>query len=312
MKALWLALVCVALLGCDKGSAPKQSGPLPEAEAALFKNLPAGGNVIFGGNYMKVQAWMQSTMGEAMAALGSGWKQYAECWASSPNVKLAGTAIVADVVEMRMAFTGMTLDEMKKCADKAGFKATLDGDGKYLSIQSTTLGMTTEQGLLQLANGAVYTRQSVGLGGGGIVPAKRADLEGDMAKLAQGTALDDGKLRYMVTKVDRSKTMWFAGTAIGTSIGDKLGEVYGAFDVVPGVTFDVTAELLDRALADKVMAGYDEMKKHLDQAPADMRAVFEGISLTRDGNRLRMRAKITDAQLAGFMKQLAMFRGGGM
>ena len=311
MKARWLALVCVALLACDKGSSskgPVGSGALSADELALFKNLPAGGNVVIGGNYMKVQAWVQSAMGDAMAAMGPGWKEYSQCWAGLTNVKLAGTVVVVGSVELRMAFAGATLEDMKRCGDKAGFKSTLDPDGKFLSMQVTTMGQTVEQGMLLLPSGAIYMRQAIA-GLGAIVPGARADLEADTAKLAQATALDDPKLQKLVAKVDRSKTLWFAGTAAGTSIADTLGEVYGTVDIAPGMSVDITAEVLDKATADKVVASVDDVKKNSGQLPAEMRSVFETLSVNRDGNHLRVRMKVTDAQLASLMKQMPFGRG---
>jgi len=311
MRAPAIAFACLAWFACDKGESPKGSGALPAAELALFEHLPAGGNIVFGGNFMKVQAWMNSTFGQSMDAIGPGWKDYAQCWTEMPRHKLAGTAsFTGGAGQMQMVFSGASLEDLKKCADRGGFKTNIDPDGKYLALQVTTLGKTVDQGFLQLPDGSLYSRHSLGIGGTP-VPGTRADLEADIAKLGQATALDDARLKKLVAKVDRTKTMWFAGTAAGTSIGDKLGEVYGAVDIVPGMTLDITVELLDAALADKVMSGVKDVKQNVGELPAEMRSIIENLVVTRDGRRIRAIAKMTDDQLATFMKQVGALAGAG-
>ena len=89
MRALAIAVVCVTLGACDKGEPAKVA---PAADLALFKQLPKGANVVLGGNYMKMQAWLNSGLGDAMKAVGPGWNEYARCWADLPGAKLVGTA----------------------------------------------------------------------------------------------------------------------------------------------------------------------------------------------------------------------------
>lgn len=281
-------------------------------EAALFKKLPSGASIVVGGNYMKLQSIMQSALGDALGSMGPGMKEWSQCWVAFKGMKMAGSvSFEGGGGRMQTVFTGATLDDMKKCADKAGFKSTLDGDGKYLRIEMTTMGQNVEQGMLQLPGNVIYTRQSVSLGGVAlVVPGSRADLEGDMAKLGQGTALDDKELAAMVEKVDRTKTFWFAGTAAGTALSDKLGKFHGAFDTASGIAIDVTVQVLDSSIADKIMESVPQLKKSAASMPDELGSILQNLSVTRDGDQVRAKLKMTDVQVAALMKQVMAFGGG--
>ncbi|NVB82694.1 MAG: hypothetical protein HOV81_30235 [Kofleriaceae bacterium] len=316
MRAPAIAIVCLALVGaCDKGqeSAPSRSAPVTTDEAALFKKLPAGANVVFGGNYMKVQNLMQSELGEALAGMGPGMKEWSACWVELKDLKLAGSASFgAGGGQMQTVFTGATLDDMKKCADRAGYKSTLDADGKYLLIEMTTMGQKLEQGMLQLPGNMIYTRQSMSFGGGAVVvPGSRAELEGDMAKLAQGTVLDNKALAASVEKVDRTRTFWFAGTAAGTSISDKVGRFHGTFDIASGVAMDVTVQVVDSNISNQIMETLPQLKKSAASMPAELRPMLENLSVARDGDQIHAKLKLTDSQVATLMKQLSAFGRAG-
>jgi hypothetical protein len=308
--------VCLALLGaCDKGqeAAPSKATALSTGETALFEKLPAGAKVVFGGNYMKLQDMMQSALGDALASMGPGMKAWSECWLELKDVKTAGAvSFDGGGGQMQTVFTGATLADMKRCGDKAGFKSTLDGDGKYLLIEMTTMGQKVEQGMLQLPGDMIYTRQSMGFGGGAaaIVPGSRAELEGDMAKLAQGSVLDDKELAAMVAKMDRTKTFWFAGTAAGTALGDKLGKLHGTFEISSGVAVDVTMQVVDADIIEQIMQTVAQVKKAAASMPAELRPIVENLAVTRDGDHVRAKLKMSDAQIATFMRQLSMFGTG--
>lgn len=310
-----IALVFLALVAaCDKGqeSAPSVSAPMSADEAALFKKLPSGASIVFGGNYMKLQDMMQSALGEALAGMGPGLKEWSACWADLKSLKVAGSASFGGGgAQMQTVFTGATLDDMKKCADKAGYKSALDADGKYLLIEMETMGKKVEQGMLQLPGNVIYTRQSMNFGGGPVVvPGSRADLEADMAKLAQATALDDKELAAIVAKTDRTQSFWFAGTAAGTVLGDKVGKVHGTFDLASGIAMDITVQVVDPSIASKVVEAVPQLKKSAASMPAELRPMIENLSVTRDGDQVRAKLKLTPAQVAALFKQISTLSKG--
>ena len=86
--ALLLALASsLALAGCEKAHKGQSSGPLGADDIAMFKDLPGGNVALIGGNYMKMQNFMQSSLGklaeDAMdkAGAGKGFKDWMACFA---------------------------------------------------------------------------------------------------------------------------------------------------------------------------------------------------------------------------------------
>jgi hypothetical protein len=192
---------------------------------------------------------------------------------------------------------GIALDDVAKCADKAGFKAAPDPDNKFITVEAQTPMMNLTYGYLKLANGALYTRQSfMMMAAPTITPAKRADLENDIATL-KGTVADDKSLQDVIAKVDRSKTLWFAGTGAGTPIADKVGEAFGSFDVSPGMSADVTVELKNESDAKQLEDGIAQARKMSDKMPAEFKSIIDGLDFSRKGDRVHFAIKVSDAQL---------------
>jgi hypothetical protein len=244
---------------------------------------------------------------QAMEKYGPGMTEWMKCFTDLKNLQLAGSGeLKGKGIELRMVFTGAKLDDIKRCADKAGYKATPDADGKFLAIDLPAPAGT--QGYLVLPGGALYTRQSMIISAvPTVTPASRAELEADIASVGKANATDDKALQALVAKVDRSKTVWFVGTGANTPIADKLGEVYGSFDIASGLAADVTIQLKDSELLTKLEDGVKEMKKMSDQLPGDFKDVVEGLKFTRDGDHARFAIKISETQLAGIIKQAGMF-----
>jgi hypothetical protein len=140
-----------------------------------------------------------------------------------------------------------------------------------------------------------------------ITPAARADYEADVANA--GKANSDAKLTDLLAKVDRTRAVWFAGTAAGTPIGDKLGEVYGTMDFDSGISMDVTVQIMDGKMVDKIADGVKEAKSMADKMPGELKGVIENLEFSRDGDHLHFADKLTDAQLTSLMSMGAM---GGM
>jgi len=299
-----LAISCaLATAGCDKGG-PKGSGDVSQGELSLLKLVPGGNVALFGGNYIKMQHFMSSTMGKAITAQMKDEKAEAwmACFTQVKDLKIGGGLMVeGSKITMRIAFAGLKLGDVADCAKKAGFATTLDPDNKFVSIDITSAGMTMTQNYLQLPSGELYSRMTLEFG----MPPRfssgaRPELESDVAG-GKPTAADDSKLLALAAKVDRSKTFWFAGSGANTPISSKLGELYGAFDLDSGLSCDLTVELLEPGTADKIADAIKEMKKSADKMPADLKDVIEGIDFSRDGNQVRFRVKLSEKQLTTLM-----------
>jgi hypothetical protein len=315
MKRALLLIACVGILGCDKqnGEAPKGSGPLAAAEKDLFKQLPGGVSVVFGGNYKKLQKLMSGSLGKAVndmaSRLGPGTDKWMDCWTEAKNMRLAGAATVMGTsFDLATVMTGMTITDLKACADKASFQATVDPDGKYIEI--TLPPPASAVGYLALPSGAVFGHEKMLLGGRPtMTPTTRAELEANVAAAAKSSALDDPKLADIVAKTDRSKDFWFAGSGATTPISDKLGEIYGTFDFSSGLAIDVTAQVTDSGVLDKLEDGVKQAKKSADQMPGEMKNVIQAMQFSRKGDHVHFALKLSDEQISGVMKQLGMFGG---
>jgi hypothetical protein len=306
-----------ALVACEK-SGSKASGEMSGADLDLFRSLPSGQTVVFGGNYMKLQNFMTNTAGGKLMkqysdSLGKGMKEWMDCFADLKDMKVAGSFGGNGAAEIRIVMSGMTMDQIVGCANKAGFKNTPAADGKYVALEiPNALAGTVNTGYLKLASGALYTRQEISLGGGmaSLTPVTREALESDVAAVGKNSAADDAKIQALVGKADRSKTMWFAGTGEHTPFADKVGEFYGSFDISPGIAVDATVQITNGDLIKKIEDGIDQMKKMADQLPSELKSVVEGVQLKRDGDHLRFIAKMSDEQITSLMNMAGMFGGG--
>jgi hypothetical protein len=304
----------LALAGCEKAKG-KSSGPLGDDDIALLKDLPGGNVALIGGNYMKMQNFMQGSLGKMAEDLmekatgdREGMKKWMDCFAEMKQLKIAGGVAIAAGMEMRLAFKGTTVEAVDACAKRAGFTHTLDPDKKYVEIEVPGPGgVTFAQGYLQLADGAVYNRQNLALG---LLPsietASRSELEADAAKTKTSNAAGDKQLVALAGKANRSQTFWFAGSGKGTPAADKIGDVYGSFDIDSGLAADVTVGFTDGKLAGQLEDGLEQAKKMSNQLPPDIRGIIDDVSLHRDGDSVRIVAKLSDSQLK------ALTRMGGL
>jgi hypothetical protein len=312
VSVLFLAGV-MAIAACDKGGGAKGSGDMSSSELSLFKQLPGNNVALFGGNYMKMQHFMSSTMGKAIAANLKDEKaeKWMDCFTKAKDMHVAGgVALEGSKLTMRVAFTGLKIADIADCAKKAEFNTVVDPDGKFVSIDITTAGMTVNQGYLAMPSDALYSRTTIAFGmppsfGSGTRP----ELESDLAAAAKSNAGGDDKLLKLLAKVDRNQTFWFAGTADGTPAASKLGELYGSIDLDSGLGADVTAQLKDSDMAEKISDGLKEAKKHADELPGELKGAIQGIDVSRDGDHLRFKMKLSESQLSSLMSMSGM---GGM
>ena len=319
-------LLCVGLLAnaaCEKdsGLSSKTSGSLESDERALLSHLPSGNLGLFGGNYHRLQAFLQDSpfakfMGK-MEEVSPGMKSWTSCFVEtgSRSLTMMGAFSYApDGITMRFVMKGFGVDDVKSCAQKAGFPVEVDPDGRFVSIGMPTLMGQMRSGYLLLDDGSLLTRTAMPMPPTAMMPTPttRADLEADVAALARGTAVDDANLVAELARIDRERAMWFVADASKTPIGDKIGAMRGWVDFGGGVAMDVSLQIKDKAIADQIARGIPEMKKQADKLGKDVGAVIRNIKFERNGDRLRFAVEITNQQLDRLMEKMAPFLGGGL
>ena len=305
MRTLLAAvLTCaLALTGCEKSGA--KVPPAPD-DTRLLADLPSGNTVLFGGNYLKLQDFMQSALGGMMKQVASnagaspGFDAWMACFTKVKGLRMVGAvALAGGTFDSRIAFSGMTMADISACAKQAGLPAKLDGDGKFVAIEMTMMGKAVTQPYLLLADGDIYTRQELALGAlGDFHAATRADLEADAAAAARASAARDQALVAIAAKADHGKTVWFAGSADGTPEAAKLGELYGSIDLQAGLALDATLQIKDPALADRLEQGLARAKQMAAAAPAELQRALDTLHADRHGDHLHVALHLDEKQLA--------------
>jgi len=318
----WIAVAAALVItGCEKKDAPGASGALSAPELDLFRSVPGGNNLVFGGSYAKLQNFMQRTALGRMsrdAAESLGGKALADwmqCFADMKGLTIAGGARFMGGAELRMVMSGVGIAEISQCSTKSGFKTTPDADNKFVTIEIPGPNGPMTQGYLLVAPNTLYTRGTATFGGVGVsmMSGTRADLEGDLAGAKQKNVATDTALQSVIAKADRSKTVWFAGSAAGTLLGDKLGEVYGSIDIGSGFAFDVIVQFVDAELQRQIEDNIDQVKKMSDKAPSkEMKTLVDNLVAKRVGDRMRFALKVDDSQLEALMSMSGGMLGGGM
>jgi len=318
MKLATLLVGLVLVTGCEKsGSDAKASGSLSKDESSLLEHLPKGSVALFGGNYMKFQNYLaNSPLAKAMALMEKsmpGMGEWMNCWVEEiPNLTMMGSVrLQAPTVMMQFVMKGVEISSLEKCTKKASFASTVDPDGKYLSYELPSINGPVKGGYLVLADGTIYSRQSMTMAGKPLaVPVSRAELEADIAALAAGNAQSDTLLVGAMAKVDRSKAMWFVASGANTPISDKVGLLRGTFDIAGGLTIDLTAEVKDSKIADKIEKTVGDAKDQADRLGGSIGEMIKAMKLTRSGDTLRFVLSIDDKQLSDLVKQLGPMLGG--
>lgn len=325
-RTVTLLLAAATLVGCEKSDEMKGSGPLSSGDADLFKHLPGGANAIFGGNYFKAESFMKNAGLDKVAEKmqGKGAAAWGECISSLNNLALAGTVTMKGKrgAEIRFAMSGATLKDFDECAAKAEYKHALSDDGNWLTVEIPgPNGKPVTGGYLKLKDGTLYSRQAFSGGASrgdvSVTTAAREDVEAEAANIKQ-SAMDDAKLADLATRVDRGKTIWFAGSAVDTPYADKVNEVYGFINLDSGLQLDVSVQVVDTALATKLEDGVEQAKKMSSALGGGIKTVLDELELKRKGDRVRVGIKLSNEQLKEVGKQLGgmgmglggMMRGG--
>ncbi|MBX3158328.1 MAG: hypothetical protein KF773_20330 [Deltaproteobacteria bacterium] len=318
MTRICLLLLSAAALsaGCEKSREPSGSGELSSGDKDMFRNLPSGSPIVFGGNYMKVAQFMEQTgLGAVSAKLDSakGMQAFMTCLGMNDKLKIAGSMAISErTADMRMVMGGIGAGEVEGCAKK--IEATYKADGDYLTVEVSD--PKSDVAFLKLKDGSLYTRvEGKGGGMGGMGAPKyqalsREDLEADVASAKKGSIADDGKLNDIVAKVDRTQTFWFAGSLAGTPAADKVKEVYGSMDLTDGFGIFVSVQVADPSLADKAEEGIDQVKSMSDALPGELKTLLKELDFKRKGDRIRVSLKLSTEQVGRVVKSLGGLMGG--
>ena len=319
------ATLALSSSACEKAAPSSNgSGAMTTAENELLAHLPRGANVVFGGNLFNMQKRLaESALGRLSAQTTppalTAWNS---CLAAK-DMTLAGTGtLTSGEIALRFFLRGPTLPEMEACAKSAGMPATADPDGKFLRVEMTNQGLTSNSPYLAVDGGVYGVVSMSGLDAlaRGEKPVmkevSRAELEAEVAGLAQGNAATDPTIVALLPKVDRRKMIWFAGSAEGTQLADKIVRGYGSFSLDRGLEVDVTVKPAKADDEAQVLSQWREVRSKLDQMPANMGALkdaIRSIKVTQVADGVRVVVALTDEQIdaiAGLLGPMMMQRLG--
>jgi hypothetical protein len=311
-----IAIALASAAACEKGHDAQSSGTLDPSDRALFQYLPAGQALFWGGNYMKLQNFMQSSMGQMTSVLmdkmGSGMSQWMTCFADSKQLRVAASVgFEGSGAEMRMVTSGMSIDEVVKCGQQAGFATTVDPDRKFASVALPAPAPSA--GYLVLPSGALYTRQGFALAlTPTMVSATRAELEADQAKIGANSAVTDPTLTRLVGKVDRTKTAWVVGSGANTPAAAKIGDAWATIDISSGLAMELTLQVKSPADIDKIDQGITQLRGMADQVPASFQDLIKNLKFDHQGDLVHFAIKVNEASLKSIMSQVGGMIGANM
>lgn len=249
-----------------------------EEKPDLLFRLPPGANIIFGGNYGRLLAFVEAHLkplvdGLGAAAgqgpdLGDSVRSYVECFgAYANNVEFAGSVEVRDgAFKMRLIFGGVTLDVLERCANKLEFAFRKDDDGKYFELQDLPDGSGGKASAgyyfseAEVVHFLVATESS--LRGTTLKPASRDELEADVAQAA--TPEQAQRMKVMLEAVDRRSGFWMAGLAEGTPLASSVvgGQAWIDADR-NSMTFEASVEFRDSAQAEMLAVRFRQLETQL-------------------------------------------------
>jgi hypothetical protein len=303
----------------DKAGMGRASQVGTKADLAMLADLPSGNQLLFGGNFMRLQKFMQdSPLAKLSSAINSktpGADAWQKCFTDGPGISMIGAvAYTSGAIDIRYVMKGMDIDQVEKCAKTASFPETMDADHKFVSIELKNSAANIKTGYLVLADGALYARMTMALGGHlAMFPTvDRPMLEADVAQTKNkgGTAADDSVLTAALPDVDQTKPIWFVASGAGTPIASDVGIVTGTFDVTDGLSLDITAHVLDASLASQITDGVAKAKAQAGMLGEEAAAIAKDTKFDRKDDALHLQIAVTNAQLDALTKKLAPLMGG--
>jgi hypothetical protein len=318
LKSLIVAtFIGTTLLGaaCKKEdrAAPRAvaSGALTPAETELLKHLPAGSQIVFGGNMFKMQQWF------AESPLAKLTQQMMDPKMTAYNtclVKLSDTMQVVGSVRFndggmttRAFMKGFTITALAKCATDAQLTPELSDDGKFVAITTEVMNIKSTAPYIAV-DGGVYGGNSVaGLGSKEVIAAPREALEAEVAGLATASVATDTKIAGLLGKLDRKANFWVVGNAANTPAAAKVGDFFMTFGMTDGLAIDGTVALVDSSDSEKLMRGVGEMKSKLDSIPANMNSlkeVLRALTVEKNNDGIRFGLKASNSQIEAVVTQV--------
>ncbi len=321
MKNLVLTLSLVSGLcmtaSCKKEDSGKvsASGELNSSEKGLLAHLPGDGQVVFGGRYGKfMDYWKNSPLkglaSDLMKMTGqkSDMSDYMNCWMEEGGEKMtiAGTLnMQGQGVEMRMVFGGLKKELFIKCAGKGGMASKVDEDGKYLELQNVPNGMggTYNIGYYFINDETTLFAMTMSVLGSAPKTANRAELEAALKSVESASAASNSELAALAKTADRSKAFWFAGSAKGTPLADKIKGGTAWIDAdSTSLSMGFSIQVTDSEMPKTAVDGYNKAKGDLGKmVPPGFKKPLEtflkDVHLSADGETLNGRFKLTNEVL---------------
>jgi hypothetical protein len=307
----------IAGAGCEKAG-PSASGKLSDDEASLMSRLPNNVGLAFGGNLPRLQKHLADSPLMKFARLGnemvSGTNAWQDCLAEKKFKQMMGTVDARDGFELKFIMTGLEMDDLEGCAKHAKMTYKLDADHKFIAIDLEGPGFSTKLPYLVLSDGAIYGKYSVNiaLGGADFKETSRRQMEDEIAATKNDNATENDKLLATMEKADRKMGMWFAGSAEGTMIGDKVHEVFGSLDLEGGLDVDATVEMADKKLAGQILDSIDQARDSARLLGPELKKVLDALTVKKDGDRIRFTLKVSNRQLSELFDKFGSMMGGGM
>jgi hypothetical protein len=318
--ARWTLVTALVVMasGCEKDgpAGTRSSGAPSAAETELLAHIPAGANIVFGGNYQKLMEYWEKSplkkLSETMvAATGGGdqsdkLREYMTCWVQQKNATemLGSMDLASSGMVMTMIFRGLDDKTLTTCADKGGYAYTRSEDGKYIELQGvpTAAGQTTSVGYYFVDPTTAFFAMEVPMGisdADQIPMPTRADLEARLARAKASPATGDSAVMKLVGMADRSKPFWFAGSAAGTPLAGQVESGHGWIDAdKDSMTIGFSMELGKAEMATQAVEQFNQIKGSLGMLPPDLKAVAESFlksaKLEASGKTLTGRFRITN------------------
>ena len=317
-KSLAIATALAATLtgaSCKKEdrTAPRAvaSGALTPAENQLLKHLPAGSQVVFGGNMFKMQKWFaESPLAKlTQQMLDPKMNAYNTCLIKlSDNMQIVGSVRITDAgMATRVFMSNFTIAAMAKCATDAQLTVELADDGKFVMIETAFSNIKSSVPYLAV-DGGVYGGTSVaGFGSTEVTAASRSSLEAEVASVANASVAPDSTLAGLLNKLDRKANFWLVGNAANTPAADKVGDFFMTFGMTDGLAIDGTVALINSADSEKLLRGVSEMKSKIDSIPATMNSlkeVLHALTVEKNNDGIRFGLKASNSQLEAVVTQV--------
>lgn len=311
MGAFAMALM-IAAAACNRaepGASVAASGKLSAEELELLAHLPKGGFAVFGGNAFALQRWVYESQLAGMLVKREPVEtvMWNRCLAEKATATAGTLAMEADAPVLRIYARGLTLEVLEQCAGDSLLTGARDADGRGFTVELKHHDGTKEMLPLLAVEGGSYLRQALPdlralLGYRKVVqPTTRAELEADVAGLAQGTAASDGRLTALLGKVDRKQTLWFASYTEGTSAADTLKNVQGSLSFTKGISAEIMAQSAKAGAADGLVKQYRQGMEQLRRASEELKPlkdVMGRISLKEADDALRISFTLDHEQVA--------------